>query len=217
MDYMDSEVRNYRDRLFQVYRDGADNRIQVELHSETLDANGNWLGDKLPLGDEKDVDLAFVIDTTGSMSPYIRQVKNNIVAFARSLEDQGRNLRMSVIEFRDIKEDSEGSTKLHYNASGSPWFLKVDDLQAELDRLSVNGGGDDDETPIDALDMLLHQSDMKWRSSANKFSFVLTDAGCKTDNSHGYGLQMKLSSPFEAVMRRRCRDSGTNTVRSMCF
>lgn len=187
MDYMDSEVRNYRDRLFQVYRDGADNRIQVELHSETLDENGNWLGDKLPLGDEKDVDLAFVIDTTGSMSPYIRQVKNNIVAFARSLEDQGRNLRMSVIEFRDIKEDGEGSTKLHYNASGSPWFLKVDDLQAELDRLSVNGGGDDDETPIDALDMLLHQSDMKWRSSANKFSFVLTDAGCKTDNSHGYG------------------------------
>ena len=197
MEFMDAEVRNYRDRLFRVYRDGADNRIQVELHSENLDSNGNWLGAKLPLGDKKDVDLAFVIDTTGSMSPYIRQVKNNIVAFARSLEDQGRNLRMSVIEFRDIKEDGEGSTKLHYNASGSPWFLKVDDLQAELDKLSVNGGGDNDETPIDALDMLLHQSDMKWRSSANKFAFVLTDAGYKTDNSHGYGSLKEVANQLK--------------------
>ena len=197
LDFEDSSRRDYRDRLYQVYRDGADNRIQLELHSETLDSNGNWLGEKLPIGDKKDVDLAFVIDTTGSMSPYIQRVKNNIVAFARSLEEQGRNLRMSVIEYRDITVDGAGSTKLHYNAAGSPWFLKVDDLQAELDKLSVDGGGDDNETPIDALDMLLHQGDMKWRSSANKFAFVLTDAGYKTDNSHGYGSLKEMANQLK--------------------
>lgn len=172
-----------KNALLRVY---GEDRLQLELHSETLDVNGNWLGKKLPTGNARDVDLAFVIDTTGSMEDNITLVKENITQFARHLEDQGLNLRMSVVEYRDIQEDGSESTRQHYYHY-SPWFNTTEELMETLSGITVDGGGDDDETPLDALDILLNQSGMNWRSSAHKFAFVLTDAGYKTANSHGYG------------------------------
>ena len=173
---------NERDELFNVYQEP---RFQLELHSETIDTNGNWLGKKLPVGNEKDVDLAFVIDSTGSMDDSINHVRDNITQFARYLEEQGLNLRMSVMEYRDIEEDGPDSTKLHY-FTYSPWYDSTDRLIETLDEIVVDGGGDDDETPIDALDGLLSQEGMNWRSTAHKFAFLLTDADYKVDNSCGY-------------------------------
>lgn len=48
------------------------------------------------------VDLAFVIGTTGSMPSAIRNVKNNITTFATYLEEKGVSLRVAIIEYRDI-------------------------------------------------------------------------------------------------------------------
>ncbi len=43
----------------------------------------------------KKVEIAFLIDASGSMSPYIEKVKENVAKLAESLESQGVDLRMA--------------------------------------------------------------------------------------------------------------------------
>ncbi|NLM60301.1 MAG: VWA domain-containing protein, partial [Clostridium sp.] len=73
------------------------------------------------------VDLAFVIDTTGSMGPYINNVKNNISDFATYIENQGIDLRIGIIEYRDITVDGVNSTRVH-KLKGSTWHYSTADM-----------------------------------------------------------------------------------------
>ena len=67
-----------RDKLFRNFPkdgDGDYYRYTLELHSETLDSNGNWCGAAIPTSYETNkVDMAVVIDATGSMENEINSV-----------------------------------------------------------------------------------------------------------------------------------------------
>lgn len=131
------------------------------------------------------VDLAFVIDTTGSMSPYIKNVKDNITNFAAYLEGKGINLRIAIVEYRDITSDGINSTKVH-KWNGSTWHTKTADMITTLTKLTANGGGDEPETPIDGLGYLVDEENtLLWSSKAYKFAVLLRDASPKTNNRHG--------------------------------
>lgn len=71
--------------------------LMSSLSGMTVSGSQNKLKEK--------VDLAFVIDTTGSMGPYIDNVKRNISDFAVYLEEKGIELRIGIIEYRDISAD----------------------------------------------------------------------------------------------------------------
>jgi hypothetical protein len=71
------------------------------------------------------VDVAFVIDATGSMAPYIANVKENIAAFAQYLSEKEITLRISIVEFQDITYDGYASTIIH-KVDGSPWMNLTD-------------------------------------------------------------------------------------------
>ena len=58
------------------------------------------------LPEKKAADIVFMVDSTSSMSPYINSVKSNLTSFVRYLEEKGVNLRMSVIEYKDITADA---------------------------------------------------------------------------------------------------------------
>ena len=88
------------------YIDDSNNDIYTLLNGETTEqpalysraiSNSTYSNEK-----NVNVDLAFVIDTTGSMSSAIRNVKNNITTFATYLEEKGVSLRVAIIEYRDI-------------------------------------------------------------------------------------------------------------------
>ncbi len=131
------------------------------------------------------VDLAFVIDTTGSMGPYINNVKNNISDFATYIENQGIDLRIGIIEYRDITVDGVNSTRVH-KLKGSTWHYSTADMIDSLAKLSVGGGGDTSETVIDGLGYLVDDANtMLWSSQSYKFAIVLTDADFKINNTHG--------------------------------
>ncbi|MCR5778026.1 MAG: hypothetical protein K6G84_11510 [Lachnospiraceae bacterium] len=179
--------------------DFAHNRVRVMADGE---------------GEEvKKADIAFVIDTTGSMSGAIRSVSMNLSYFIDILETKGIDLHMSVIDYRDIFVDGPDSTVIHHYPSGDSvsrddaddtdpyykknkytvsegniWTVSGGDVKDDLDYLShhVNGGGDTPETPTDALQKLT-AADYGWREDAHKFAFLLTDAGYKVSaNSYDY-------------------------------
>lgn len=155
-------------------------KVGVVVDYETLesyfdpDAKGTAKAEAL-----KKANIAFVIDTTGSMNSYIKNVKTNLSDFVKGLKDKGVEPSMSVIEYRDITtKDGAGTTKFH-TIGGEKWSSDVDAVVAEFDKLTVNGGGDTPETTLDAFDKLFEEDPTWYKKEGSDFIFILTDAPTK--------------------------------------
>lgn len=125
-------------------------------------------------------DIVFVIDSTGSMDEEIDNVASNIQAFVTALtSDYSVQANFALIDYKDITESGE-KTKLIKNGT-SNWFHDIDKYKEEINKIYVDGGGDDDETVVDALAMA---SQLDFRQNADKFVVLVTDAGYKVDNNY---------------------------------
>ena len=135
------------------------------------------------------IDLVFVIDVTGSMGDEISGVKNNITEFMNLFASTGIQLRVGFIEYQDITHDGNSSTIIHKNGS-SVWHTTSEQAKSTFNKISAKDGGDTPETPIDALGNLIDgidvSSEFDWDYNASRFAVLITDAGFKTNNNHGY-------------------------------
>ena len=128
------------------------------------------------------VDIVFVIDTTGSMGSYITNVKNNITAFVNEIEAAGISPSFALVDYRDITCDGQYSTNIKKNNDGDNWFKNAEDFKSAIAKLTVNGGGDGPETAIDGLEMARR---LNLRTSSQKFFVLVTDANYKIANNYG--------------------------------
>lgn len=128
------------------------------------------------------VDIVFIVDTTGSMSTYITNVKNNLMSFVNDIQAANISPSFALVEYRDITCDGDNSTKINKNGSGTNWFRNVNEFKSAISNLDVGGGGDLPETLVDALAMA---SELDMRESAQKFFIVVTDADYKEENNFG--------------------------------
>ena len=115
-------------------------------------------------------DIVFVIDTTGSMSGTINNVRTNINSFVDMLALKDVDVRLGIVEYKDIYEDGLDSTKVW------KWHETVSDFRETMSNLKASGGGDSPETTVDALEAARR---MDFRSYASKFIIVFTDATTK--------------------------------------
>lgn len=194
-----------RDDLFEHFptdENGEYYRYTMELHSETIDSNGNWEGAEIPTGKESNkVDIVFIIDATGSMSGEINNVKNNIASFSENLINSGLDIRFCIIDYRDItlvSDDPNEDTHVH-TTSGSHWMKDIDSVVNTLASIDASGGGDGPESVLDPLGYVADNSLMKWRSDAYQFAFVLTDADYKNNNNYGYSSMSEVSAKLAAM------------------
>ena len=112
-------------------------------------------------------DIVFIIDTTGSMSEEINNVKENITSFVDALKENGVSASLALISYQDLEADGEDSTVVHKNG---------------ISALALGDGGDYPECALDALETA-RLLDM--RASAGKIFILVTDANYKTDNRYG--------------------------------
>ncbi len=134
-------------------------------------------------------DIVFVIDTTGSMSGAINNVVRNIESFVDTLETEySVKANFALVDYKDITCDEE--TLLVKNGS-TAWYSDVSAFKSKVSSLVVTGGGDTPETPIDGLGMARN---LDWRTNANKFIILVTDAGYKTDNVYGYESMEEMAA-----------------------
>lgn len=135
----------------------------------------------------KYINLALVVDTTGSMSDIISNVRRTLTEFVNAIAGTKATLRISLIDYRDIIEDGKESTVLHYSPSLSVWFENkdIDALTEQIGGLGADGGGDEPESVVDALGNLVQPETMTFNASAAKFAFLVTDASYKEENQHG--------------------------------
>lgn len=134
----------------------------------------------------KYVNIAFVVDTTGSMSGDIRTVKENLTAFVKEIAASGAIPRIAIIDYKDIEDDGDDTTVVHETPDYSVWFDDTDKVIAEIETLEVIGGGDYPESLVDALGYVVSDDVMTFNKFAAKFAFVLTDADYKVGNRWGY-------------------------------
>lgn len=160
-------------------------------------------------------DVVFVIDSTGSMGDEINNVKTNVSAFSKYLEDLGVDLRIAIVEYKDITVfDEADSTKAHL-LNYSPWHYTADQVISALNTIQVIGGGDTPETLVDALGCVLDEDTMLFRSDAHKFAIALTDADYKANNNYGYSSMEEVID--ELVSRQIYTSVITSTYYSSTY
>ncbi|KAK7103463.1 uncharacterized protein [Littorina saxatilis] len=119
--------------------------------------------------DSRLLDLAFAMDTTGSMGSYINSARDNI---RRIVEDivakESSDVRLALVEYRDHPpQDRSYVTQKH------DFTPRVGEMKKWLDQSRADGGGDAPEAVADALYDVLNLS---WRKEATKICVLISDA-----------------------------------------
>jgi len=147
-------------------------------------------------------DVVFAIDTTRSMSGTINNVKNNITTYVNKLKEEHVDIRLGLVEFRDITVDGKASTKDH------GWFLDVDSFIAELKKLNGSGGGDTPESAVDALETARRKS---FRNNIDKYIVLITDANYKN------GTNYDITTMEEEISRLKADGVNVSVISSSSY
>jgi len=116
------------------------------------------------------VEVAFVLDTTGSMGPLIEGAKRKIWSIATAIVDANPDaeIRMGLVAYRDIGDE--------YVTKKFELTKDIQDLYANLLELRARGGGDWPESVNEALEVAVTK--LSWTQGAEicRIMFLVGDA-----------------------------------------
>jgi len=117
------------------------------------------------------IDVAFALDTTGSMGDEIDVVKEKIVDIARNISaGQPRpDVRFGIVAYRD-RGDA-------YLTKAFPFSREIADVQKALRTLDANGGGDEPEAVAEGLYAAVHELQWDFSKKTARMIFLIGDAG----------------------------------------
>lgn len=115
------------------------------------------------------VDVAFMIDATGSMSEEIDRIKQTVSDIAGRVAESPHapDLRLALVDYRDYGDA--------YVVHAVNFTRDVEAFQGSVDQLQANGGGDMPEALNDALHDAMRR--LEWRQdTALRLVFIVADA-----------------------------------------
>lgn len=117
------------------------------------------------------IDVAFVLDATGSMGDEIDVVKARIVEIARKVASgQPRpDVRFGVVAYRD-----RGDAWL---TRTFPFSRELGDVRRALASIDADGGGDEPEAVAEALSVAVHELAWDRSPQTTRMAFLIGDAG----------------------------------------
>lgn len=128
--------------------------------------------DSIPPLTSKRIEVAFVLDTTGSMTGLIDGAKKKIWAIANSIIDQnpGADIWMGLVGYRDIGDE--------YVTKNFPLTTDVQGIYGHLLAFRAEAGGDTPESVNEALDVAVTR--LGWSDhreiKADRIIFLVGDA-----------------------------------------
>lgn len=152
------------DLLVQAELDGRAASVHWDGRGETV----QLVLDAPPTQAAVDLDVVFVIDTTGSMSDEIDRIKATLLQVTERVRglDREVDLRYGAVLYRDIGDA--------YLTQHTPLTHDVAAFDALLKTISAGGGGDGPESLNQGLAVAVDE--MEWRDEAAKLMFVVADA-----------------------------------------
>jgi len=153
---------------------GASNRFSLSGPDGIVDLRTSQ---RRILPAEQVIDVAFILDSTGSMSEEIAAVKSTIQKVASGLRNSNVRIRIGLVEFKD---------------RGEPFVTRVFPMSTDLQRFSrevadveASGGGDTPESANEALHVGINQ--MAWSDgSLARLAFLVGDAPPHLDYSQDF-------------------------------
>jgi Mg-chelatase subunit ChlD len=115
------------------------------------------------------LDLAFVVDTTGSMSGLIAAAQQQMIAMIDELSRAAAvDMRLAVVEYRDHPPQDQLVVRVH----GFTGELRK--AQKAIRGLAAQGGGDGPESVLDGV--LAACRDLAWRPRSRRLAVLVGDA-----------------------------------------
>jgi hypothetical protein len=124
------------------------------------------------------VDLAFVVDTTSSMGPFIAAAQRQMIDMARALvKSADVDIRIGVVKYRDHPPQDTVLCRVHELAD-------LSSAERAIGKLRPQGGGDGPEAVFDGI--VMARKELKWRRHARRLAVLVGDApphgvGCPGD------------------------------------
>ena len=118
----------------------------------------------------KRIEVAFVLDTTGSMVDLLEGAKRKIWSIANTIVDvqPDADIRMALIGYRDRGDD--------YVVKSFDMSKDLQSLYANLRRFEADGGGDDPDRVNEALDNAIGRLTWSEGSASRIIVFLVGDA-----------------------------------------
>jgi len=133
------------------------------------------------------VEVAFVLDTTGSMGGLIEGAKRKIWSIATAIVDSNpdADIRMGLVAYRDIGDD--------YVIKKVDLTRDIQDLYANLLELKARGGGDWPESVNEALDVAVNKLQWTAGGDVRRIVFLVGDAPPHMDYAQDTKYPVTLS------------------------
>jgi Mg-chelatase subunit ChlD len=126
------------------------------------------------------VDICFVIDTTGSMSGFINAAKQHLLKMISTLGAiAGLDWKIGLVEYRDHPPQDNSFVKRVY-----PLTSDMKEMEKAINKLAADGGGDSPEAVYDGVQAACKE--MNWRKHSCRFAILVGDAP-----PHGFELVEK--------------------------
>ncbi|MCU0490716.1 MAG: VWA domain-containing protein [Chloroflexaceae bacterium] len=114
-------------------------------------------------------DLAFVVDTTGSMGSLITAAKQQMITMIETLAAAAEvDMRLAVVEYRDHPPQDKMVYRVY------PFTADLAQAQQTINGLKADGGGDMPEAVLDGV--LAACRELEWRSHARRLAVLVGDA-----------------------------------------
>ncbi|MGC4093107.1 MAG: VWA domain-containing protein [Polyangiaceae bacterium] len=137
---------------------------------------------KRALPQELSLDVAFILDSTGSMSEEIAAVKSTIRAVADGLRDSRVRVRVGLVEFKDRSDP--------FVTRVFPMSTDLSGFAQRVAEVSASGGGDQPESGNEALHVAVQQ--LAWDDAAfAKLAFLVGDAPPHLDYAQDYDYALE--------------------------
>jgi hypothetical protein len=146
-------------------------------------------------GTSNKLDLVFVIDTTGSMSPYIASTVDSASDIVETLDGSGLDYQVGVVDYKDADDcdDYDAVTDLEFTKNKGA----IESALADLEGKVVLGAGCD--TPEDVYSGIERALDFPWRDGAHKVVIQMGDAPGKDPEPHSGLTLAKITQHALAV------------------
>jgi hypothetical protein len=120
----------------------------------------------------RQVDLAFIVDTTGSMGPFIQTAQQHMIDMLQGVTQAAElsiDLRVGLVEYRDHPPQDNTFVSRPYEFQAN-----LKQVQQVINRLRPDGGGDPPEAVFDGLQAA--GEGLQWRPYSRRLAVLIGDA-----------------------------------------
>src|SRR5450432_4568091 len=155
------------------------------------------------------VEVAFVLDTTGSMGGLIEGAKRKIWSIATAIVDcnPDAEIRMGLVAYRDIGDD--------YVTRTFDLTTDIQDLYGNLLELKAHGGGDWPESVNEALDVAVNRLHWTPTGDTRRIVFLVGDAPPHMDyaQDNKYPVTLSVAKQKDIIVNAVLAGNAADTER----